>query len=76
MHRIADCGGRTPVEQMWRPGYERYAPQGGDLGAVASEAMARQRQRRCWAPTSTGPNRPEDVAKALNSLCAATVVAH
>jgi len=70
MHRIADCGGRTPVEQMWRPRYERYAPQGGDLGAgpLGAHINMPEDARRC-------PKMPEDVAKVLNSLRAATVVA-
>jgi hypothetical protein len=80
MHRIADCGGRAPAEQMWCLGYERYAPHGGDFGAVALEVMARHRlcgaAGRPHQQPRTGPNRPEDGAKALNPLRAATVVAY
>ena len=57
---------RAWVVLMKRLGYTRFVAQGGDFGAIVSNAMASRRRRNCSASTPTCPvTVPADIVKAL-----------
>ena len=64
-----DRVGRAWAELMGRLGYERYVSQGGDWGAIVSEAMGRQPPAGLLGIHVNMPATvPEDVAKALRNF--------
>jgi hypothetical protein len=63
-----DRAGRAWDEPMGRLGYERYVSQGGDWGAIVSEAIAHQPPAGLLGIHVNMPAVvPEDIAKVLSN---------